>query len=214
MAQYKVTFYVDADEDLIKELQYNGAELIAEQLNIKSISTFNIEPLNSNEQKQFLGTIKLKNKTQVTDPGYMPNESGTATLNTLPGEYKTFLFMKDYGTLGNRVLNLQIRHKDYINKNLTFNSVSYIDVDSGNVGFFDYEKFVEERSKDEKIEKDGDIGPFRSMWWDLVGERKYGGIILDYGTISRTGRGDGSYELQVAYNENLQVIAAKIIFIE
>lgn len=214
MAQYKVTFYVDAENEAIKQLQFCGAELIEESIKVKSVSNFNVEPLMDIKQKIFLGTINLGNKTQVTDPGYEPNDSGTVTLSTLPGKYKSVMFMKNYGTLGNRVLNLQIRHKNYINKKLAFCSVSYIDVDGASVGFFDYKKFVEVKNKDKKIENENDIGPFRVMCWDLLGEGKYGGIIPDYGVISKTGWGDGSYELQVAYNENLQVIAAKIIFIE
>ena len=214
MAQYKITFYVDADNETIKNLQFIGAELITESIKVKSISNFNVEPLVSLKQKIFLGTINLGTKTQVTDPGYEPDDSGTVTLSTLPGKYETFMLMKNYGTLGNRVLNLQIRHKDYINKELAFSSVSYIDVDGASAGFFDYKKFVEVKNKDKELENEPDIGPFRSICWDLLSGGKYGGIIPDYGVISKTGWGDGSYELQVAYNENLQVIAAKIIFIE
>ena len=214
MAQYKVTFYVDADNETIKNLQFIGAELIAASIKVKSISNFNVEPLVSLKQKIFLGTINLGTKTQVTDPGYEPDDSGTVTLSTLPGKYETFIFMKNYGTLGNRILNLQIRHKDYINRELAFSSISYIDVDGASAGFFDYKKFVEVKNKDKELENEPDIGPFRSICWDLLSRGKYGGIIPNYGVISKTGWGDGSYELQVAYNESLQVIAAKIIFIE
>lgn len=89
----------------------------------------------------------------------------------------------------------------------------HVGVDSGQAGFFDYDKYAEALS--DKV--DNDEGPkfeaFYEKSCNCTGSDLQFGVIDNFGVVSSSGYGDGGYELYVARNAEGQVIGAYITFI-
>ena len=224
--ELKVTFYVkvpDEEADFIKEdLKERGDEIIEKEFpEIGLCDVFRVEDTYRTKKTISYGAITFGKKVQVTDPGYSLSVWCTKTIeNMLPGEYGTFATIVNTGILGRRVSELTIAHKSVELGNLKFIKVvtDDIGVDSGNCGFFDYDKFQEAKEIDARFEAEHDnsgIGPFTKKWWSISDNLKaLGGTLDDWGVLSHSGYGDGSYDLYLAYDESGEnVIAAKIVYL-
>lgn len=223
--ELKVTFFVrvpDEEADFIKEdLRERGDEIIQKEFpEIEMCDVFFPEEVHRTEETLSYGEITLGKKVQVTDPSYNLDVWCTETIeNMLPGEYGTFATIADRGMLGRRVSELMIAHKSVELGDLKFikTVTGDIGVDSGNCGFFDYEKYKEAKETDARFETehgDSKIGPFTNKWWSISDNLKaLGGTLDDWGVLSHSGYGDGSYDLYLAYDESGDAIAAKIVYL-
>lgn len=149
-------------------------------------------------------------KIQVTDPCY---SIGTWCSFTIPnaknGEYISSVKRINDGVWGNRIAELNIIHKDFKNKKrkLKYRWIdASIGVDSGQAGFFDFQEY-----HNVKINEQLD-NEFYNKVCNLTCEADNNGT-LDFGVVSSSGHGDGSYALWVAHI-NDEVVAAKIVFID
>ena len=224
--ELKVTFFVkvpDEEADFIKEdLRERGDEIIEKEFpEIEMCDVFRAEDIHRTEKTVSYGEITLDKKVQVTDPCYSLDVWCTETIeNMLPGKYDTFATVVDTGMLGRRVSELTIAHKSVELSGLKFIKVvtGDIGVDSGNCGFFDYDKFREAKETDANFvaeHGDSEIGPFTNKWWAISDNlRALGGTLDDWGVLSHSGYGDGGYDLYLAYDESEEnVIAAKIVYL-
>lgn len=224
--ELKVTFFVkvpDKEADFIEEdLKMHGDEIIKKEFpQIEICDLFQTEDVQYAEKTISYGEITLGKKVQVTDPCYDPDVWCTKTIeNMLPGKYNAFATIADRGMWGHRVSELMIAHKSVELGNLKFVRVvtDNIGVDSGNCGFFDYDKYREAKEADIKfVDEHGDdeIGPFTSKWWAISDNlRVLGGTLDDWGVLSHSGYGDGGYDLYLAYDKSEEnVVAAKIVYL-
>lgn len=145
------------------------------------------------------GEITLSSKTRVSDPCYKDMTTWcAATVKTLPGRYNCYYQL----TGENRVAALKVVHEDYDRPDLEINKYfedADIGVDSGTCGIHDFDYF-ETNAPDEE-------------WYDSMCGMD-NAIILDGKSFTtRSGYGDGSYDLYAAINENGDIIALRIPFI-
>jgi len=158
-------------------------------------------------------TITLSNEVMVSDPCYtVPTWCQHKLTDVLPGEYQCMVQKFDDLYWGNRCSFIIAVHKDYNTEDkLNWRKVSTADigVDSGQAGIFSMETyrkddvFVTGQSNFSKMYGTSNRGK------DDGGEEWYGHMCdmtlegegwgtYPNGIVSRSGCGDGSYELRVA----------------
>lgn len=149
--------------------------------------------------------IKLKEEVMVSDPCYAVGTWCQHKLkNVLPGEYKSFILqIQEYGT---RTSVLQVIHKDYLGKELTWRKASdQIGVDSGQCGIFSIESYRNDEVQIERPELAGGFNInhdepgdswYESMCHFTLGDKRWGEY--SEGVVSSSGFGDGQYVCKVA----------------
>lgn len=110
------------------------------------------------------GLIKLGDKVMVSDPCYGLNTWCQGIVeNVLLGDYECKVGFSDEGDWGNRVADIEVIHKDYLDKFLDYSAEEFeVGVDSGQAGIFDYEyykKYHTDRNESEHVDDD---------WYDKV----------------------------------------------
>jgi hypothetical protein len=156
-------------------------------------------------------TITLSKEVMVSDPGYtVPTWCQHKLTNVLPGEYQCKAVMFNAGLFGERCSFIIAVHKDYNTDNkLYWRRIkgTTIGVDSGQAGIFSMETYRNDEifltGKSEHTKKYG-------IHKEDAGEEWYGHMcdLSDFykdkwgtyanGIVSRSGLGDGSYELRLA----------------
>ena len=111
-------------------------------------------------------------------------------------------------TWGTRVAKLSICHVNHKNVLPNICTDCVIEVDSGQVGFFDDNYYAENQGGDF-----GDITTLFGLACSLTLSKNRGGIVNDRGVVSETGFGDGSYSLYIGKNNECKIVSASIIFI-
>lgn len=145
--------------------------------------------------------IEINGKLVVSDPIYTDLVWCTVDLEVLKGEYNCFYEEDDYGC----VITSWIVHKNY---NVTPDNIleevpNIVGVDSGAVGYFDYNYFLEKTSQEKDIE---DI----LYQQDEKGRYNSGGVANINAFVTHTQCGDGSYNCYVKRNKNKDIIAVKV----
>lgn len=144
-------------------------------------------------------TIELDTKVRISDPCYGMDVWCAGTLeNVLPGAYRCFYQMTDE----DRVAAIKVVHKDYDpekympseHRDIT------VGVDSGSCGIYDLSYFTKNCTDED----------WYDSTWDISKAETFDGKAL----ISRSGYGDGSYDCFVARNDNGQIIAVEIAYIQ
>lgn len=89
------------------------------------------------------GTINLGNTVMVSDPCYGLGTWCQGDIeNVLSGEYQCKVGFVDEGEWGVRVADIEVTHKDYVDKFLEMHREEFeVGVDSGQAGIFDYEYY-------------------------------------------------------------------------
>ena len=153
--------------------------------------------------------IKLGNKVIVSDPCYKLDTWCSKVVDIKPGNYKTNVYYDNLSSWGNRVSCLEIIHENYdIGEWSNWELITEdIGVDSGQCGFYDYEKYKDSVGIGEYDEKDTFYG--RACFLTDQDEQ-YG--IFEQGIVSRSGIGDGVYDLFGVKQDN-EYVALKVIFI-
>jgi hypothetical protein len=167
---------------------------------------------------QHIGTFELKStKLRVTDPCYDKDTWCSGVLeNALPGIWKAFITTEPDSWSGGKwdiVSELTVIHSEFIhNPRLSSWKLTNIDVgvDSGQAGFFDDEFYPKKENNGEY----GNLNTFYGKVCNLTcGTEESNGGTLEFGAVSSSGCGDGSYQCFIIEDKNNNVVAAKIVFI-
>lgn len=171
-----------------------------------------------------MNMIQLGNKVMVSDPCYSVGTWCQKVVNNVwPGNYSVFCKKVDVGGWGNRVSMLMAVHEDHVSTPLKWKregSRGIIGVDSGQAGIFDMSTY--RVNPDGVPLGDGDISFFGVVPHDTDEEKWYTKICshtlgdkgwgyYDKGVVSRSGIGDGGYDLFVARVKR-KVVAIAIEF--
>lgn len=151
----------------------------------------------------------VSGSVEVTDPCYQPGD-GIVVENVKNGEYIVFTHIVDKGRWGGRNAQLYALNNQYVLDNEISKYVleqldwepqaEYFGVDSGQGGIFDTGHYP-----------GGDDEQFYDRCCDIT----LGGLgagSLEFGAVSRSGFGDGGYDFELLYENNI-VVGIKIIFI-
>ncbi len=153
--------------------------------------------------------IYLGSEVMVSDPCYtVPTWCQHKLTDVLPGEYSSTAFKSDEtGGWGTRCAALVAVHKDYVEDDLSWRTVTAADigVDSGQCGIFDMESYRNDSIADEitapkmdfmlPCEGEGDKW-YEKMCRLTLSSQQWGSY--NTGVVSSSGYGDGSYRLLVA----------------
>ncbi len=154
--------------------------------------------------------IQLGNKAVVTDPCYGLGTVGTKIVdNVKPGTYISSVRETNEGIWGMRVAHLQVVHQNYQDEYLDWQEqATEIWVDSGQCGVYDFAYRDNILGIGEYDEPDSFYGKAcKCTDDDVYGEQD------DKGVTSRSGFGDGAYDLYLA-KDNEQVVGFRIVFID
>jgi len=164
-----------------------------------------------------IGTFQTSSDVlRISDPCYDKKVWCTGTLkNCKVGEWSAFIKYSFEGAWGTRVAeiiavfgDLSINGVDeLLNISLWENSNISVGVDSGQCGIFDESKYPKGKSTGEY----GDSKTFYGKCCDLTLGHDQGGVI-DFGAVSGSGYGDGSYDCMI-FNPANEISAVRIIFI-
>lgn len=159
-----------------------------------------------------VGTFEVTSgKVEITDPCYSP-ESGIMVEGVKKGTYISFVDVMDAGNWGARNALLYAINKEYLEKNklkteeLTLQNWEpqddYFGVDSGQGGIFDVKNFP-----------GGDDEKFYDECCSIT-LNGIGAHTLDGGVVSSSGFGDGGYGYDIIKDENGEIVAFCLIFID
>ena len=172
--------------------------------------------------KKYIGEFECGEKLFASDPCYQrvdETDLSSAVISVVPGTWKSSAILSDEGSWGDRVAELYAYSKyweddGYMNP-WNWEFYSSCGVDSGQLGFFDYEKYPIGVNGYEADYED------ESNWYkracnETYNEKKHDkrfGIVENMGVNSSSGFGDGCYDIFVARNNDDEVIAVKSVFI-
>lgn len=166
--------------------------------------------------------IKLGNKVVVSDPCY---ELGTWCMgvidNVLPGNYSIDIQLNEEG----RCSNLFVLHECFnpMTVNWERNEEITIGVDSGQAGIFSFESYRNNEHAEKNIPTPGQFDDWDNnsegeLWYNkmcyMTCQDDIPGGSYDEGVVAQSGYGDGSYDLYIAENEDNQIVAIEIVFLE
>ncbi len=142
---------------------------------------------------EYVGTIELGTKVDITDPCYDKNVWCRMTTDCEPGTYKGYIEMSDEGDWGMRVATVSIFKGDKIWRIEEMEFIGTIGVDAGLAGFFN------------------DKPDFKGNEWSEFCDSIIEGNAwnLYNGIFSSSGYGDGCYEVYANEERN----AFTIVFI-
>lgn len=162
--------------------------------------------------------IKLSNKVIITDPCYgiqdYPNPHTKLVLdNVKEGIYNVNVIYSDEGLFGNRVAVLEVTNKqnDLLGTNLRMidrlETVGSACVDSGQMSISDFNYYKALCNE---------AGEIDDKWYDeickLTFSLEMSGTKDDVCAVSRTGYGDGDYDIVVGYwNKEIVYISVRFI---
>lgn len=153
--------------------------------------------------------IYLSDEVIVTDPCYTEDTwCNTKLKNVKDGNYFSFAKKVECGDWGNRISKLSVIHEEHLNEELKWVRVrdTSIGVDSGQAGIFSLDTF---RKDDIFVTQSEFLKKFPSLQDKGEGEKWYGHMCdrtlgnegwgtYFKGVVSRSGFGDGAYDLYVA----------------
>ena len=165
-------------------------------------------------------TINLSNEVIVSDPCYsVPTWCQTVLTDVLPGRYISQV-NEDPET--DRCAELLVIHEDFYQSRLIYNEHSNCGVDSGQLGVFDAASYRSDAAAegittpyvDFSLPGDSLEGDawYTKMCKFTLAELNWGAY--DAGVVSRSGWGDGMYPLDVARNDQGQIVAMLVTFID
>lgn len=136
-------------------------------------------------EKMDLGTIRYGTRVRVSDPCYKMDTWCAGTLdNVLPGTYLCTAEIAHTGKRGGFVSSLLVRHANYPEASPNEPVTGFeVGVDSGQLGFFDEEYFVENTGREDW-----------ETWYHEVYKttsHNMAGTLAGCSCVSLTGHGDG-----------------------
>lgn len=173
-----------------------------------------------------IGNFKVETgEVIVSDPCYeIGTDCATELKNVKNGNWKAALVQSDEGDWGIRNAVLIAHHEDFKLKGFEkwIEASELIGVDSGQAGFYDKKSFRNNEPVGEIVNRVGfsendlseDGGKFYALNCDLTLETELRAGVMSHGVVSSTGFGDGGYPLFYLLNEDKQVEALKVVFID
>lgn len=154
----------------------------------------------------YVGNFITGDKLRVSDPCYTRDTWCCGVIdNAKPGEWETYIKVDQHNKRSGRVAELMVMHSSSKIKDPHWVEQDFeIGVDSGQAGVFDDNKYPDD------VGEYDDDNSFYGKVCSLT-ENKAG--VLDFGAVSHSGWGDGSYSCYTLEQDN-KVIAVKIIFID
>ena len=161
-------------------------------------------------KKVSLGSFEVvSNKIYISDPCYEDDEGeNSCTLTLLDVINGKYVATTKVDRIYYDIESLTINHEDYLYIEPSI-FAGKIGVDSGQVGFFDKEYYVENQGGDFD-----DLTTLYGLACSLVLSKQEGGIVHNKGVVSSSGFGDGEYEVFVGINDMGKIVSASIVFIE
>lgn len=158
--------------------------------------------------REKIGVVKVESGMIVaSDPCYERDVWCALSFVAENGRYKIESEIEEES---GRVAVLRAIHEDYVGKSLDYAYVNCVAVDSGTFGIFDYDYHKQTHNEgNENLEVDDE-------WYEnyVVEMTDNYHIVDDKCVISSSGYGDGTYALSVAYNDDEEIIAVEVVFIE
>ena len=151
--------------------------------------------------------IRLGRKVRVSDPCYGTETWCAGTIdNVKEGLYNVEVEMSDEGIWGSRVKSLTVVHADYKGF-LFFNEIARFEVgvDSGQAGIYDEDYYNKYHTED---------GCDDDWYDDICNLTDPFGTKDDKCVVSSSGFGDGCYICYILVDDNHQVVAISIVFID
>ena len=165
-----------------------------------------------------IGTFKTKSDVlRITDPCYTKDTWCSGILKDCKiGEWSAFFIYSDEGSWGTRVSQILVifgnvtisEAQKILDESNWENSEIHVGVDSGQAGIFEDVKYPEDETGEY-----GDTNTFYGKCCELTCENNEQGGVLDFGVVSSSGYGDGSYDCLLAKKDD-KINAIKIIFID
>lgn len=164
-------------------------------------------------------TINLSNEVVVSDPCYSrPTWCQTILQDVLPGR---FIAQVNEDPDSGRCAEVLVIHEDYYQKRLDYSYHGGCGVDSGQLGIFDASSYRDDAYAagitTPKVEfmipndQEGDAW-YEKMCKLTLSNDGFGAY--DAGIVSSSGFGDGMYPLDVARNDQGQIVAMQVVFID
>lgn len=153
---------------------------------------------------EYVGEMVFDNNIDISDPCYSRNGCGNIIdYKIKEGKYGCYIkYGKPEEWEENRIAEIAIIKKGYGGtKDMVWNKADAIGVDSGLAGFFNHKN---EYSNEEWSDFCDRLCNREGKWW----------VNFDNGFFSESGWGDGGYYVYESRNNNNEVIALKIAFIE
>lgn len=163
-------------------------------------------------------TIELGSEVIVSDPCYEVGTWCQAKISGVsPGKYNVWVETSDKGDdWGIRISKLFAIHSD--SKSVTWERTDFdIGVDSGQCGIFSMDSYRNDASaKDVAQAWKDDVQSPGQEWYTRMcrltwGDESWG--MYDKGVVSRSGYGDGSYELYLAKNEKNEIVGFMVDYL-
>jgi hypothetical protein len=162
---------------------------------------------------EYVSSIELGKTLAISDPCYEDNCHGlNGKLEILPGLYNCFVTIGEEGWYKNRIKMATIVHEDYVDllDDVEMEVVEEfcLGVDSGLMGFFDYEYFLKHHK--DKLDEE---------WYEKCIQSSEKAFIFsdenhkDECFISSTGLGDGKYNCLVSRNKNGKIVEVTAYFV-
>lgn len=152
----------------------------------------------------YVGMMEFHDRIDISDPCYSRNGYGNIIdYKIKEGKYGCYIkYGKPEEDEENRIAEIAIIKRGYGGtKNINWNKVNAIGVDSGLAGFFNHKI---EYSNEEWNDFCDRLCDKEEKWW----------VNFDNGFLSESGWGDGGYYVYESRNNDNEVIALKIVFIE
>jgi len=165
-------------------------------------------------------------KIIVSDPSYENNKkcSNNILKNVKNGKWYSFVYVHLHNDGDDRNAVLYVFHSSVVNKNKfpllhhndKWKKISSVGVDTAQMAICDYKHFRNDNDVDNKWVTKCDCGETHSgnAWYNMVCAsigNNYMASVINGGTISMTGWGDGTREAFVLKNDNF-IIGIKVIF--
>ena len=122
------------------------------------------------------------------------------------GIWNAVSYTSEEGSWGRRIARIEARHKDAIDGTWKKHKAE-IGVDSGQAGIYDSKIYPQGKTGDY-----GGCDTFYGRCCDITLKEPGADIIDEGGIVSRSGFGDGGYDLEVQY-DGKEVVAARVTFI-
>lgn len=147
------------------------------------------------KRREYVGTMRLDNRVDITDPCYDKEVWCRTTIECEPGEYTGYVIISDEGEWGKRVASIGIYKDDEVKDLDSMECIGDIGVDAGLAGFFNDKPDFPDNEWMEFLRESGVYNADGKNYYDC-----------GYGLFSQSGYGDGGYDVYATPERDAFVI--------